>query len=288
MEPRMSLTFEPADRLFETGDYRAAHAAYRRLAQAAPESVRAHLMAATALLRMGELDAAIRAFESVVERAPDQPLPRYRLAVALALAGRRDEALASLDAAAEVGFRQSEELALEPAFAPWRLTPEFASSLERARRNEHPCAVDPAHRAFDFWIGRWRAYTPEGVLAGTNEIEAILGGAALVERWRSMNGYAGTSLNRYDAASGAWRQTWIDDQGDVVEFTDGRFADGAMRFRADTGGVLRRLTFFDQGPNTLRQLSEGSEDGGATWSIEYDLRDRRLADPRDARGRAAA
>jgi hypothetical protein len=283
----MSLTFEPADRLFETGDYRAAHAAYQRLAQASPESVRAHLMAATALLRMGELDAAIRAFESVVDRAPDQPLPRYRLAVARALAGRRDEALASLAAATDAGFRQAEELAREPAFAPWRATGEFVASLERARHNEHPCADDAAHRAFDFWIGRWRAYTPEGVLAGTNEIEAILGGAALVERWRSLNGYAGTSLNRFDVGSGTWRQTWVDDQGDVVEFTDGRFTDGAMRFRAESGGSVRRLTFFDQGPNALRQLSEASEDGVA-WTVEYDLRYRRLADPRDTGEREAA
>ena len=78
----MTITFEPADRLFETGDFRAAHAAYRALADAAPESVRAHLMAATSLLRMGEVEAAIRALDSVAGLAPDPPIVHYRLAVA--------------------------------------------------------------------------------------------------------------------------------------------------------------------------------------------------------------
>ena len=52
-----------------------------------------------------------------------------------------------------------------------------------------------------------------------------------------------------------------------------------MRFVAHRDGVERRLTFFDQGPDALRQLSEQSEDGGATWSVEYDLRYRRLPEP---------
>ena len=120
------------------------------------------------------------------------------------------------------------------------------------------------------------------MVAGTNHIEAVLGGAALIERWTSVNGYEGTSLNRLDPVTGTWRQTWVDDQGDVVEFVDGHIDDGAMRFVAHGDGVERRLAFFPQGPDALRQLSEASSDGGATWSIEYDLRYRRLAEARPA------
>ena len=36
-----------------------------------------------------------------------------------------------------------------------------------------------------------------------------------------LNGYEGTSLNRLDPVTGTWSQTWVDDQGDVVEFVDG-------------------------------------------------------------------
>ena len=62
-----------------------------------------------------------------------------------------------------------------------------------------------------------------------------------------------------------------------------------MRFVAHGDGVERRLTFFPQGPDALRQLSEASSDGGSTWSIEYDLRYRRLAERQAGRrgGRVA-
>jgi tetratricopeptide (TPR) repeat protein len=244
------------------------------------DTVRSRVMAANALLHVHEYEAAIRAFESAVDLAPEQPRPRYQLAVACALAGKRERALANLAGAVEAGFRQPELLAIEPAFAAYRSSSTYISSLELARRNEHPCADDPEHRVFDFFVGRWHVTTPDGTVAGTNHIEAVLGGAALIERWTSTHGYTGTSLNRLDPASRTWRQTWVDDQGDVVEFVDGRYDDGAMRFVAHRDGVDRRLTFFHQGPDALRQLSEQSEDGGATWSVEYDLRYRRLGEPR--------
>jgi hypothetical protein len=235
-------------------------------------------MTATALLRANEVDAAVRTLEAVVARAPAQPMPRYQLAVARAMAGDHERALATLAEAVDLGFRQPAVLEAEPAFAPYRASSAYRTNLELVRRNQHPCAGDPDHRAFDFFVGRWRVTTSDGIVAGTNHVEAILGGAALVERWTSVNGYQGTSLNRLDPASRTWRQTWVDDQGDVIEFVDGRFADGAMRFAAHAEGAERRLAFFDEGPDALRQLAEVSDDGGTTWSVEYDLRYRRLDD----------
>ena len=90
------------------------------------------------------------------------------------------------------------------------------------------------------------------------------------------------SLNRYDTATDRWRQTWVDDQGDVVEFVDGHLEDGRLTFVAeDADGGRRRLTFTDEGPDALRQHSERSADGTA-WSTEYDFHYRRL--PADVEG----
>jgi tetratricopeptide (TPR) repeat protein len=246
------------------------------------DTARLRMAAAAAHMNARDYDAAILAYESAVDLAPDQPRPRYQLAIACALAGKRERALANLAGAVQAGFRQPDQLEAEPAFAGYRTAPTFVSSLALARRNQAPCADDPAHRVFDFFAGDWSAETPDGTVVGTNRIEVILGGAALIERWTSVHGYAGTSLNRLDPATGTWRQTWVDDQGDVVEFVDGRYADGAMRFVAHRDGVERRLTFFHLGSDALRQLSEQSEDGGVTWSIEYDLRYRRLGIGDDA------
>jgi len=39
--------------------------------------------------------------------------------------------------------------------------------------------------------------------------------------------------------------------------------------------AVRRLTFFDLGPDRVRQYSEISKDGEKTWTTEYDLDYRR-------------
>ena len=38
------------------------------------------------------------------------------------------------------------------------------------------------HRQFDFWIGRWDVFQPDGKKAGENLIEPILGGCPLLKR----------------------------------------------------------------------------------------------------------
>ena len=111
--------------------------------QPPPDSVQAHLMAATALLRANEPDAAVRALESVVARAPGQPMPRYQLAVACAIAGHHERALANLGQAVEAGFRRPDLIEAEPAFAPYRSSSAYRTNLELARHNRHPCAGDP-------------------------------------------------------------------------------------------------------------------------------------------------
>ncbi len=78
------------------------------------------------------------------------------------------------------------------------------------------------HRQFDFWVGRWSVFTPDGKLAGDNEIEVIEGGCALLEHWRGNGGFTGTSLNHWDPASGQWHQHWVDNQGGTLRLAGTR------------------------------------------------------------------
>jgi len=75
-----------------------------------------------------------------------------------------------------------------------------------------PCS-DPPSRQFDFWIGDWDVKTPDGKQAGTNRVDAVLGGCAIQEHWAGVRGMTGTSLNMYIPSKGQWHQTWIDDRG---------------------------------------------------------------------------
>jgi hypothetical protein len=266
--------------LFEAGRFGDALAGWQRIADADPDAVRPRARIAACLLGLGRYREAQDVLERLAVAQPEQPFLLVRLAAARAGVGDDDGALDALDAAAAAGARLAMGIDTEPAFGRLRSRARFVDIRRRIDANGRPTATDPAFRAFDFWVGEWEARTEDGVLQGHNRIEIVLGGAAIIERWTGAAGYTGTSLNRLDRHTGTWRQTWVDDQGDVVEFVDGVATDGQVTFGARVAdGSRRRLTFFDHGPDAFRQLSEASSDDGITWTVEYDFRYRRLPPP---------
>ena len=138
-----------------------------------------------------------------------------------------------------------------------------------------PCESRPESRQFDFWLGEW-AVISEGKTVATSRIEKGASGCLILETYQQPDGFSGHSINFYDPVLSRWRQTWADSTGNASEFV-GDFRDKAMRFEGEThamGGrkVLRRMTLFDLGNGEVRQYSEKSTDGGATWAQHYDFR----------------
>ncbi len=131
----------------------------------------------------------------------------------------------------------------------------------------------PEHRQFDFWVGEW-SVTQAGKVAGTNRIERILDGCALLESWTGASGYRGNSLNFYDPGRQRWHQTWIGTDGQGLAL-DGEFVGGKMvlagtRHDSATQKTIHdRITWAPNPDGTLRQVWETSEDG-KTWSIIFD------------------
>lgn len=129
------------------------------------------------------------------------------------------------------------------------------------------------HRQFDFWVGDWTV-TRADKMAGTNRIESILEGCALLESWKGASGYRGHSLNFYDSARKRWHQTWIDTSGLALAL-DGELVNGTMvlagtRTDPSTGHTVHdRITWTPNSNGTVRQLWEASEDG-KTWSKVFD------------------
>jgi hypothetical protein len=117
----------------------------------------------------------------------------------------------------------------------------------------------PEYRQFDFWIGEWTV-TNAGKPAGTNLIEPVMKGCAIVEHWTSARGGRGTSLNFYDRATKRWSQAWIDESGNALHLRGG-LVDGRMVLSTaprDTGkGVdVQRITWSKNADGTVRQLWE--------------------------------
>ncbi len=143
------------------------------------------------------------------------------------------------------------------------------SSSPDAGVRTKPCTA-AAHRQFDFWLGNWNVTLPDGNLAGTNRIEAILDGCVLHESWAGAKGLRGQSYNIYDATTERWHQTWVDAQGTRLELS-GSFVNGKMVL-IGTGakGIQNRITWEPLKGGKVRQLWESSTDGGRTWSMQFD------------------
>jgi|SRR3954469_12621864 hypothetical protein len=131
-------------------------------------------------------------------------------------------------------------------------------------------------RDFDFWVGEWDVFGPQGRHVGTNSITLLFDGGALAEHWRGAGGVEGHSLNAYDAAANRWHQTWVDSTGGLL-LLDGGLLDGAMVLEgmapAEAGAApeRQRITWSIE-RNGVRQHWETSTDGGATWRTAFDGR----------------
>ncbi|MDZ4698110.1 MAG: hypothetical protein SH809_00270 [Rhodothermales bacterium] len=136
------------------------------------------------------------------------------------------------------------------------------------------CHSEPLYRGFDFWIGSWDVFAPNGNRAGSNQIERAESGCLLLERWTSSQGGTGTSMNYVDPVDGRWRQIWMDGGGNVIHLAGG-LEHGAMKLSGeliDPQGNRSGLrgTWTPLGDGSVRQLFEQSLDGGRTWSTWFD------------------
>ena len=135
-----------------------------------------------------------------------------------------------------------------------------------------PCAAD-TFRQFDFWLGAWNVYTPDGKLAGTNRISSEYDGCVLHERYETGKGYKGESLNTYDPGTKRWHQTWVDNQGTLL-LLDGGLHGTSMVLEGETrdpvGARTRhRITWTPNPHGSVRQHWE-STDAAGKWSTAFD------------------
>ena len=134
------------------------------------------------------------------------------------------------------------------------------------------------HRQFDFWIGRWDVFLPDGSRAGEDRIEAVAKGCALLDSWQGRSGFAGTSLNSFDPLTRQWHQHWVDSQAGRLALTgawDGQrmvLSGESADARRPAVRLLDRIAWTPQADGSVRQLWERSEDGGKTWSTVFDGR----------------
>ena len=128
-----------------------------------------------------------------------------------------------------------------------------------------PCS-SKQHRAFDFWIGEWDVTAParEGWRARSS-ISLGNNSCSLHEDYSSPGGYAGRSINFYDAKKNTWHQTWIDNQGAPL-YLEGEPTDQGMTLSDGTN----RITWTLLPDGRVRQHWQVNQGEGANWSTAFD------------------
>jgi len=129
-------------------------------------------------------------------------------------------------------------------------------------------------RQFDFWLGKWTAYSREGKRQGSNHLHQVLGGCAMQENWSGGDGsYQGKSFNFYDRNSKHWHQTWVDNQGGHLKLK-GAFNGTSMQLSGPqvTGSetIINKITWTPLEDGRVRQHWEVSKDEGKSWSTAFD------------------
>ena len=277
-DPNVDVLSKEANAAYEAKNWERAAKLYEELSKemtTAPPRVWLRLGAA--MRSLGRYEEALAAFEKAGQSGAGLFGEYGKAAVYVAL-NQPEKAFASLDKAVQQGYADPDALTSDPDLSVLRNDPRFAAIIEQAKKNQRPCAYTPENRQFDFWLGEWNVSTTQGAVpSGNSNIELILEDCVVQENWKSLDSpYAGKSYNIYNASLKRWEQYWVDNVGGNIFFYGG-LKDGVMDYWTDDlpqpdGTKLKRhLQFFKLGPDSVRQLSQGSSDGGKSWQVEYDF-----------------
>lgn len=148
----------------------------------------------------------------------------------------------------------------------------------RAVRSEPACQ-------FDFWLGHWDLrWEPDGT--GVNVVASILDDHVILERFdgRPSISLAGMSVSLFDEAIGRWRQVWVDNDGQYLEFVGGLEGDRMILERRRPDGRQQRMVWSNIKAESLHWSWEHSDDGErwtVDWAIDYRRRTLAAAPDRD-------
>ena len=129
-------------------------------------------------------------------------------------------------------------------------------------------------RQFDFWLGTWDVFAPDGRKVGENRVEQIANGWGIAEHWTATAGGTGRSLNGWSMQRQRWQQFWIG-VGGIIELEGGLNARGEMVMssppvRRGNTVQVSRITWTPNPDGTVRQFWETSADSGRTWAASFD------------------
>ena len=272
----LALLAERADVAYRAKDWKSALPLYRQIVHEQAEGYTNWLRLGACLHGVGENAEALTVYERARTNGAPASVVQYEVALAFAALGDTDRAFAALAEALKEGHGRPDLMRSDVDLAGMRSDARFAALVAQAEKNQAPCDYRSESRQFDFWVGDWKVVsTTELTPVGHSHIERTIGDCVIWENWTSLgaSAYAGKSYNIYNADLQRWEQFWVDNRGELIHFF-GSLVGGVMEFHTEPmsgKALIRRLRFYNLGADRVRQLSEGSEDSGKTWTVEYDF-----------------
>ena len=279
--PHLLIQPSPRRTRHHCANWTDAESQYRALTQQNPENARFWYRLSVSARHVKHYDVALDAMQKAKTLGTGKGLPAfiadYEIATIYAAMGDSKQALASLKASATVDSLNPDRLATDEGWSSLRENQQFIALSKQVRHNAAPCE-DGEFRQFDFWVGGWDvAPAAGGVQQGTSHVAKEMGGCVIWENWASVGEPLFRKklqhLEREPQALG----TVLGRQCGGRHLLSRRTQSGVMDYWTDdvpqpTGGsLLRHLQFFNLGPDKVRQFSQGSNDGGKTWHVEYRL-----------------
>lgn len=271
--PGFTQAADPADVYYQAQDWPKAAKAYGKVTKEQPTNGRAWYRLAVAQRSLGLLDDALESLLKAQENGVPGSLTGYERALVFAGSGKSDQAIMELENAAKAGFSNASGLEVE-GLTSIRDTEEFEKISKVIHRNSAPCTVDEHHGDFDFWLGDWEVTDVNGNIQGSNSISKTENGCLMLEKWISVTGNTGQSMNYYDPHRNKWIQRWVSPSALIN--LEGNYFDGAMRLVGDIYYYGNKNYSKFRGTWTLledgrvQQYFEQSPDDGESWQPWFD------------------
>lgn len=293
--PKSPPEFSVADSFFLKGDWGSALTEFHKalIKNPNPPAPTLYKIGVTQQM-LNKFDDALTTYDRVLTILGSNPFAQknnifINKALIFAQQGNKEAALVQLRIASDSGYTNTGlQLANFSDFATIKETEEFKNILNSVRLNAMPCYKNPRNSEFDFWLGKWEVYSTRlKHRAGTSTVQKIAGGCALLENWHPWGGYpeaGGKSFNFINTKTNKWEQVWIGglNSASITHYVNGEYKNGKMMFEikgissTDNQPYIGRFSFFNEGPNQVRQLYETTVDNGKNWVTGYDLTYKRI------------
>jgi tetratricopeptide (TPR) repeat protein len=267
-----------ADSLYSHEKWQNAAILYKKMLADTPSNALYHYRLGYANFMSTNYPDALLSFKKAIELkvTPQLKFAMYGLIqIIYEKLNKPKEALDFFSTAVKNGFSNYIALQESPLFTNQYSNPVFESIIEKAKRNAFPCLSDPLHSTFDFWVGEWDVYKGN-IKVGMSSVVKEDGGCVILEHFQSLvSPGSGHSINYINKLTQKWEQVYSGSGGATQFYTNGEYLDNALHFvyqRQQNGTPAKgRFTFFNEGPNQVRQLQDISIDNGQTYQTLYDF-----------------